>query len=88
MRRRRPIAKSRTKKPAADFSARVNQTRLDDVTMPVFCPTCQTLCCARLPPHEADMKKPAADWCARANQTRFDDAILPVFCPTCQRGGR
>ncbi|MCS3765211.1 hypothetical protein [Bradyrhizobium centrosematis] len=24
------------------MSARVNQTRLDDVMMPVFCPTCQT----------------------------------------------
>ena len=31
-----------TKKPAADISARANQTRLDDVSMPVFCPTCQT----------------------------------------------
>ncbi|MFZ5717377.1 MAG: hypothetical protein ACOY3N_31495 [Bradyrhizobium sp.] len=42
MRRRRPIPQSRTKKPAADLSARVNQTRLDDVILPVFCPTCQT----------------------------------------------
>ena len=41
MRRRRPIS-IETKKPAADLSARVNQTRLDDGIMPVFCPTCQT----------------------------------------------
>ncbi|WP_314955895.1 hypothetical protein [Bradyrhizobium cosmicum] len=31
-----------TKKPAAEISARVNQTRLDDGIMPVFCPTRQT----------------------------------------------
>ncbi|WP_244429578.1 MULTISPECIES: hypothetical protein [Bradyrhizobium] len=42
MRHRRPIPKSRTKKPAADCSARVNQTRFDDGILPVFCPTCQT----------------------------------------------
>jgi uncharacterized Zn finger protein (UPF0148 family) len=28
-------------------SARVNQTRLDDVILPVFCPTCQTNLLAR-----------------------------------------
>ena len=39
----RPILASRTKKPAADVSARVNQTRLDDVILPVFCPTCQRI---------------------------------------------
>jgi len=32
-----------TKKPAPDLSARVERTHLDDATMPVFCPTCQSL---------------------------------------------
>jgi len=34
--------KSRRKNPQRMMSARVNQTRLDDVILPVFCPTCQT----------------------------------------------
>jgi hypothetical protein len=42
MRRRRPILKSRRKNPRRMTSARVNQTRLDDVIMPVFCPACQS----------------------------------------------
>ncbi|MDF0518020.1 hypothetical protein P0R31_12335 [Bradyrhizobium yuanmingense] len=76
MRRRRPIPKSRTKKPAADCSARVNQARLDDVIMPVFCPTCQNL--------PLNWKSPLRMLPRGPTQTRFDDAILPVFCPTCQ----
>ena len=62
MRRRRPILKSRRKNPRRMCSARVNQTRLDDVIMPVFCPTCQSLC---------RMKKPAANFFARAKPNVF-----------------
>ncbi len=43
MRGHRPISKSRRKNPRRMLPARVNQTRLDDVILPVFCPTCQTL---------------------------------------------
>jgi len=42
MRRRRPIQKSKRKNPRRMLSARVNQTRLDVVIMPVCCPTCQS----------------------------------------------
>lgn len=31
-----------TKNPRRMLPARANQTRLDDVILPVFCPTCQT----------------------------------------------
>jgi hypothetical protein len=68
MRGRRPIPKIETKKPAAELRpARVNQTRLDDVILPVFCPTSQTLCSR----FEFDMKKPAADCPARAELNSF-----------------
>jgi hypothetical protein len=46
MRGHRPIPQPRRKNPQRMMSARVDQTRLDDVILPVFCPTCQTNQCA------------------------------------------
>jgi uncharacterized Zn finger protein (UPF0148 family) len=65
----------KTKKPAADVFRAGEPTRLDDVILPVFCPTCQNLVELKSPPQIAPRG---------LNKTSFDDAILPVFCPTCQ----
>ena len=90
MRGRRPIPKIETKKPAAELRpARVNQTRLDDVILPVFCPTSQTLFSesgtnSRRVCRLRETKNPPRIVPHGLNQTRFDYATLPVFCPTSQ----
>jgi len=40
---KRSLAGIETKKPAADFSARAIRTLFDHATLPVICPTCQTV---------------------------------------------
>jgi hypothetical protein len=52
--------KPRRKNPRRMLSARVNQTRLDDVILPVFCPTSQTSCATRLRPPQSQRADPTA----------------------------